>query len=180
MQELQQLFFQQLSLLNVNLEIIVELDKAKFLLQITATLVLFLIVYKFAWPSFIKAIDKRAEQVNSDIKQAELDKIAADQLKADYQLTLKGIGEEKDLILKDAKKIGQQEKDSIILTAHEMSSEIIKRTKAESINIQKQAQLEIEREMIEYVNLIAGKFINEQITEEEELKTLEQAVGALK
>lgn len=141
-----------------------------------STAVLLVFVYKKVWPSFIKSVEERKNQINNDLEQAEISKEEALENKKVYEVELKTLQEEKTDIINTTLKTAKEEKSVIIGEARIQAKEIISKSKEEALNEKGEIEKEIQKSTLEYVNLISSRFVAKNLTDEEELKMFEAAI----
>lgn len=141
-----------------------------------STAVLLVFVYRKVWPSFIKSVEERKNQINNDLEQAEISKEEALENKKVYEVELKTLQEEKTDIINTTLKTAKEEKSVIIGEARIQAKEIISKSKEEALNEKGEIEKEIQKSTLEYVNLISSRFVAKNLTDEEELKMFEAAI----
>lgn len=147
------------------------------ILQLLATIVMILILAKFAWKPYQEYVNNRNEKINDNISSAKDLKKDAQKLEEIKKLELEEFKEEKNKLLNYAKTDANNQKEEIISTAKKQAISIEKRS-LNLINTEKEtAKKEIELELLDLVNLTASKFISEKINDEEELNMFKTAVN---
>lgn len=135
------------------------------LLQIAATIILFLVVRFFFWNKITDFLDKRRQLMDSemeDAKQANLKaKLLEEKKQKEYQ-DLKDMS--KDYIEK-AKTRGESEREIIVTKAKDEADKILLNAEQE-IELEKQkAQADIQTETVELATLMASKILEKEIDE---------------
>lgn len=103
---------------------------------ITITFVILLILLsKFAWKPIIKALGEREETISSSLQRAEVALAEAARIQADNDRARRESEQEAQRILREARE-----------TADRLRAEDIEKTKAQIVQLQGQAQQEIERQ----------------------------------
>lgn len=97
--------------------------------------ILLWVLYKYAWPPILEAMETRERKIRDSIEQAEENRAAAEQRLQEYETRLKSASQEADAILTEARNKAQR-----LLNDNEQ------RLRAESERIRGQATQEIERE----------------------------------
>jgi F-type H+-transporting ATPase subunit b len=97
--------------------------------------ILLWVLYKYAWPPILEAMETRERRIRDSIEQAEENRAAAEQRLQEYETRLKSASQEADAILTEARNKAQR-----LLDDNEQ------RLRAESERIRVQATQEIERE----------------------------------
>lgn len=151
-----------------------------FVLQLLATLVLFLVIrFKF-WNVITSMIEKRENQIASSLKAKEdaLNELAEvkkeiEQVKIDSKKTA-------NLIIEEAKKTSQIEVDEMIQSA---KNQIQKEKDSAQDLIEKERRLMqegIKDEVVDIAFLMAEKIVNHEIDKEANKDMIEQTLSKLK
>ncbi|WOO86943.1 ATP synthase F0 subunit B [Mollicutes bacterium LVI A0039] len=148
--------------------------------QLVATIGLFLLIKKKAWPQLKQSILDRAEYVNKTLDDADNIKAESIATKQQYEAELNQVKNTKQEIFAQATREANLQKDKTITESKTRGREIIEKS-IEEANLSKgMIEEQIQKEMMFYVNEVAAKFISEKISDEEELKMIEDAVAGLK
>ena len=97
--------------------------------------ILLWVLYKFAFPPILEALETRERKIRDSIEQAEQNRVTAEQRLAEYEAKLNGAAQEAEAIVADAKTKAQR-----LLEENEQ------RLRTESERIQAETTQEIERE----------------------------------
>ena len=103
--------------------------------QIVNFLILVLVLAKFAYKPLLKAMTDRQARIAGDLAAAEKERLAAEQLRGEYQLQMQEARQQAQAIIDKAAK-----------TAEQMKQEILEEARAEHARMLKNAQLEIARQ----------------------------------
>lgn len=136
------------------------------LVQLCSTLVLFLLMKKFLWPSVKTYLGKRSEKMQSDLEVSEQAKQDA---LSDRQKALAQLNEASDKaeqIVSAAVKQAKEEKAGILAQAGK-EADAARKKAHEQIEAERQAMYDdMKREMVEVALSAAGKLLGEQNPEE--------------
>mgnify|MGYP001143771712 FL=1 len=110
-------------------------DIQNLVLQLTSTLILFLIVRHFLYKPATELLAARSDKVYEEMAETKKQKEEAEATKREYEARLDQAKEESRTIVENAKQRGEQLKD-----------EIIQEAKAEATQIKDKAISDIERE----------------------------------
>ncbi len=97
--------------------------------------ILLWVLYKFAFPPILEALETRERKIRESIEQAEQNRLTAEQRLADYEAKLSGAAQEAEAIVAEAKAKAQR-----LLEENEQ------RLRTDSERIQAETTQEIERE----------------------------------
>lgn len=136
------------------------------LVQLCSTLILFLLMKKFLWPSVKTYLGKRSEKMQSDLEVSEQAKQDAlsDRQKALVQLN--EASDKAEQIVSAAVKQAKEEKAGILAQA-DKEADAARKKAHEQIEAERQAMYDdMKREMVEVALSAAGKLLGEQNPEE--------------
>lgn len=104
-------------------------------------------------------LDRRRDKIKSDIDDAIQNKEEAKALKDEYELKLKDVDKEAEVILTEARKKAIKREEAIIEEAKAEAEKIRERARREIELERKQAADDMKKEMIELATLMAGKVV---------------------
>ena len=99
-----------------------------FLFYLCTFLILIALVKHFAWGPVTEMMEKRADKIANDIDSAETARKKAEELAAKRESALKDSHVEASKIIDRAKKNGEQQKATIVNSAQEEVSTMLKKT----------------------------------------------------
>ena len=105
-------------------------------------------------------LDKRRDKIKSDIDDAIQNREEAKALKDEYELKLKDVDKEAEVILGEARKKALKREEDIIAEAKAEADRIRERARKEIELERKQAADDMKKEMINLATLIAGKAVS--------------------
>ncbi len=149
------------------------------LMQLIATAILCFLLFKILYKPVVNFLDKRKQKIESEIKQASEKLSKADEFKIMYEVKLKEIEKEKNDILEKARNDAKQNEVKIIEEAKKEADLIKQRALTDIEREQEKIKEEIKNQIIEVSILIANKFINKNISEEEQKFFLDNAIAEL-
>ncbi|MEO6722486.1 MAG: F0F1 ATP synthase subunit B [Ferruginibacter sp.] len=133
-----------------------------------AFLIVFFILKKFAWPSIIKGLSDREQNIATSIASAEKVKLEMAQLKNDNETLLQKAREERALLLKEAK----ETRDKLITEAREDAKAQAAKIVADAqltINHQKMAAItDLKNQVGNLVIEISEKILRRELTNKAE------------
>ncbi len=141
--------------------------------------ILLWVLYKFAFPPILEALETRERKIRDSIEQAEQNRVTAEQRLAEYEAKLSGAAQEAEVILAEAKAKAQR-----LLEENEQ------RLRAESERIQVETTREIERERrkalqdirdeaAELALTVAEKVLERSLSDDDHRRLAQQAVQAV-
>lgn len=133
-----------------------------FIIAINVFILFTVLSYMFFEP-MRGMLDKRRDKIKSDIDDAIQNKEEAKALKDEYELKLKEVDKEAELILGEARKKAVKREEAIIEEAKAEADKIRERARREIELERKQAADDMKKEMIELATLMAGKVVAESV-----------------
>ncbi|MFW5980412.1 MAG: F0F1 ATP synthase subunit B [Halanaerobiaceae bacterium] len=147
--------------------------------QVINFLVLMGVLIKFLYNPVMEMLDKRADTIKSELKQAEEQKQEAEELKKEYEQKLKEARDKAQQIVNDAEKRGKKKSRDIIAEAEE-ESEIIKQNKMKEIErAKKEAVDELKNEVADISIMAAGRIIEENLDKSKHEDLINQYIEQL-
>lgn len=155
-------------------------DTPAIIFQLIATIGLFLMIRAWAWPGLKESILARGQYINKQLDDAESIKAESIETKTQYEAELNVIKNTKQDIFAQTTREANLVKEKTISDSKIRGREIIEKSREEAELSKGMIENQIQKEMMLYVNEVAAKFISEKISDEEELKMIEDAVAGLK
>lgn len=149
----------------MNFQVHILPDPINLILQLVATLILFLVIRSKVTAPLKEMLDKRARSIEEDIKVAKNQKTKAEELKTKYEISLEKAKEEGREIVESAKKRGDQLKDEIISEAKTEANVEKNRAKNEIEREKERALDSLKSEVASMVMLVANKVVNKNLDE---------------
>lgn len=146
----------------------------EFIPMLIVFLVVWFILAKFAWPSIIDMLDKRAATIKDSLESAEATRVEAQQLLDDYKAQLAQARRESATILEDARRAGETIKNEITAQAQEEANEIVAKARQAIEHEKKQAMSDLQASVADLSVSIAGKYIGQELSEAEHRKLIEK------
>ncbi len=155
----------------------VNIDILQVILVAGATTFLIFFINKYTQAGFKEYIAKRKAYINNTIDKTRLDAEAAEKTLSDIKVQEQDIRQKRATILDRAKEEATSEKTEIIKASKEEARLIIEKANLEITQEKERVQSELSAEMMDLVNAVSAKFIAQNITEEEEMALINQAIG---
>ena len=144
--------------------------------QALGTIILFLVIYYFTYPKYVKYLEQRKKHVYDTISDANEAKDLAqenlkfiDQEKKDLSIT-------KEKILNEAKDVAENEKNIIITDAKGEAQNILAQADADAQSSREKVENEIMANVYDYVSLVSAKFVADNLDETKEQALISQAI----
>ena len=141
-----------------------------------AFLIVVFVLKKFAIPGITEALDNRNEQIEGDIKNAELTREEAEQMLAEYKAQLNEARVEAKKIIDEGKALGENLRQETISKAQEEANQLIKRAQEEIGREKDKAIKELQSQIADISIEVASKVIQKTLSKEEHGKLIDDYV----
>lgn len=152
---------------------------ATLIAQIINFLILMAILAKFAYKPIVKALEARQEKIKADIEAAEQGKLAAEQIKKEYQAQLAQARNEAQNIVEKAVKIAQQNKDEILEEAKAENARLLNAAREEIQREREHALAQLRNEVVALSVAAATKIVKQNLDEQANKKLVEDFIANL-
>lgn len=131
--------------------------------NLAAFLVLFVLLWKFAFPPITKMLDERADKIRESIEKAEETRVEAERLLEEYRQQMAEARLEAAKVIEQGRTVAENMKNEIVAKAREEAE--VERAKAvESIKSEKAAAMaELQRSVADLSVAVAGKILGEKM-----------------
>jgi F-type H+-transporting ATPase subunit b len=132
---------------------------------------------KVAFPPILKGMKKREETIKQQLEEAQKTKKEAEDLLEGYKRQLAEARSEAQKIINEGKSLGENMRKEIVQKAQAESNQIVKRAQ-EEIELQKQkAILELQEKIADLSIMAATKIINKSLNTEDNRRLVEEYVS---
>lgn len=138
------------------------------------------ILGKFAWGPLLASLQQRESFIKGLIDKAEADRIAQQDVLADYERKLAGAGAEIKSMMDEAKKDAERLKADILEAARREADEIRERTKREITSARDTALQEVYRTSADLAVDIAGRILKRELRADDHRRLTEESLEALR
>jgi F-type H+-transporting ATPase subunit b len=139
--------------------------------------ILLVLLKKVAFPPILKGMKKREETIKQQLEEAQKTKKEAENLLEDYKRQLAEARSEAQKIINEGKSLGENMRKEIVQKAQAESNQIVKRAQ-EEIELQKQkAILELQEKIADLSIMAATKIINKSLNTEDNRRLVEEYVS---
>lgn len=129
--------------------------------------VLFLVLWKFAWPMILKGVDNRADLIDKGVEYAQAAKEQLDNARQEAESYLNDARRQQADILRDADKMKTQIIEQARVAAQAEAQKVMDSAKLQIQQQQKEAQQQFRNQVSEFAIQIAGKIVKNQMKEDE-------------
>ena len=150
--------------------------------SIIAFVILFALLYRFAFPMITNMLQERADKIAESLEKAEETRVEAERLLDDYKKQMAEARHEAGKIVEDSRKVAESMKDEIVARANEEAEEV--KTKAlAAIEAEKRSVMsELQASVAALSTELAGKIIGTELDEAKHkglIKSYLDEVGSL-
>jgi len=142
-------------------------------------LILFLLLYKTAWPKLLSALEERENSIRQALEEADRSRQEAVALVERHREELEKVKDQAREILEQERVSGQKLRADIVEKAREEANEIVEKARQE-INFEREKAVELlRREAVDLSLDAAGKVLGRAITGDDHRRLVEEAVAEL-
>jgi F-type H+-transporting ATPase subunit b len=125
--------------------------------------ILFIILWKFAWPVIIKTVNSRAELIDKGVEYAQNAKAQLDNARQEAQGYIAEARRQQADLLREADKMKTQIIEQARSAAQVEAQKVMDNAKLQIEQQQKEAQHQLRNQVSEFALQIAGKVVKDQL-----------------
>jgi F-type H+-transporting ATPase subunit b len=148
-----------------------------------AFIIVFLVLRKFAFPALRKAVEKREQEIQTRLEDAEKAKQEAQQEKDQYEKQIADAKGEANRIVEEARQSAEQVRKDLVAKAEREAEQIVERAQEQLVTEQQRARQELQTELaamsIELAERVVGKSLDGP-TQRELVDAYIKDVGSMK
>lgn len=129
--------------------------------------VLFLALWKFAWPIILKTIDERADTIDKGVEYAREAKEQLDNARAEAQSYLNDARRQQADMLREAESMKNRIIEQARTAAQGEAQKVMDAAKVQIAQQQKEAQQQFRDQVSEFAVAIAGKIVGKEIKQDD-------------
>lgn len=145
--------------------------------NLAAFAVLFVLLWKFAFPPITKMLDDRAEKIRESLEKSEETRIEAERLLDDYKAQMADARQEAAKVIEQGRKVAETMKDEIVAKAHEEAEGIVAKARLEIDAEKRAAMSELQASVADLSVAVAGKLIGSTLTKADHAALIERYVA---
>jgi F-type H+-transporting ATPase subunit b len=145
--------------------------------NLVAFAVLFVLLWKFAFPPITKMLDQRAETIRESLEKAEQTRVDAERLLDEYKVHMTEAPHEAAKVIEQGRKVAETMKDEIIAKANEEASAVLVKAREEIQAEKRAAMAELQASVADLSVAVAGKLIGSSLSDAEHRKLIEGYVA---
>ena len=132
---------------------------ADSVLTLIAVFILFALMSYFLFNPARKMLNDRKQKIKAELDEAKANLDQALEMKAEYEEKLKGINQEAESILSEARRRALDNENRIVAQAKEEAARIMERARTEALLEKQKMADDVKKEMITVASLMAGKVV---------------------
>ena len=148
----------------------------EFIPMLVAFIILWIVLAKFGWPMFDKMLEKRANTIRDDLKNAEEARQESERVLAEYKQELAEAKAQASKIIADAKQTGEDVKADITAKAQKEAADMIEKAHAAIEADKKAAKADLQASVADISVAVAAKLIGNDLSDEEHRKMIKRYV----
>jgi F-type H+-transporting ATPase subunit b len=129
--------------------------------------ILFIILWKFAWPVIIKTVNSRAELIDKGVEYAQNAKAQLDNARQEAQGYIAEARRQQADLLREADKMKTQIIEQARSAAQAEAQKVMDNAKLQIEQQQKEAQHQLRNQVSEFALQIAGKVVKNQLNNDD-------------
>ncbi|MBO4943317.1 MAG: F0F1 ATP synthase subunit B [Muribaculaceae bacterium] len=134
--------------------------------------ILFLVLWKFAWPVILRSVDSRADLIDKGVEYAQDAKAQLDNARSEAESYLNEARRQQADILREADKMKTQIIEQARSAAQVEAQKVMDNAKLQIAQQQKEAQQQFRNQVSEFALDIAGKIVHNQMQQDAAQKKL--------
>ena len=150
--------------------------------NLAAFIVLFVLLWKFAFPPITKMMDDRANKIRESLEKAEETSVEAERLLEEYKQQMAEARHEAAQVIEQGRKVAESMKAEIVAKAKE-EAEAEKQRAIEAIKAEKLAAMaDLQQQVADLSVAVAGKIIGSSLSKKDHEALIEKylaEVGSL-
>lgn len=139
--------------------------------------VLTVVLYKFAWPTILSALDEREAKIRESLEAAERASAEAKTVFEEHQRLIKEAREEAQKIVSDGREAGESMKNKLIEDAKAETQSMVERAKKEISLAEQKAVAEVRDAAVNLSLAAAGRIIGKVLDSADHKRIAESAVS---
>ena len=128
--------------------------------------ILFLVLWKFAWPVILRSVDSRADLIDKGVEYAQDAKAQLDNARAEAESYLNDARRQQADILREADKMKTQIIEQARSAAQVEAQKVMDNAKLQIAQQQKEAQQQFRNQVSAFALDIAGKIVHNQMQQD--------------
>ncbi|WP_125769721.1 F0F1 ATP synthase subunit B [Companilactobacillus furfuricola] len=142
-------------------------------------ILLTLAVKHYAWGPITKMMDERSNKITSDLDYADSERASAEKLKKEREEALKNSRAEAIEIVNKAKDNGDEQKKSIVASAHSEAESVRQKAKSDAEKAKQDAMNDAQNDIANLSLEIASKVISKELNADDQKSLIDSYIKEL-
>ncbi len=147
------------------------------LLTLGSLLVLYFGLKKLLYKPVSEALEKRQNAIKADIEKAEQERLEAENMRSEYELSIKNAKEEAQEIIESGRKRGDEVRADILAKANKEAADIVAKARKEAESEKEKALMDVKTQAGDMAVLIASKILEENINISSQQATIDKFIN---
>jgi F-type H+-transporting ATPase subunit b len=144
---------------------------------IIAFIILFVILWRFAFPPITAMLEKRSDTIRESLEKAEQTRIDAEKALEEYKAQIAEARQESGRIVEQGRQVAESMKDEIVAKARAEAEDIVAKAK-ESIEAEKRAAMADLQQQVANLSVdVAGKVIGKTLSRDDHMQLVQQTLA---
>ena len=139
-----------------------------------AFLVLFVVLWKFAFPPITNMLEERTNTIREALERAEATKVEAERLLEEYKQQMAEARSEAAKVIEQGRKVAESMKDEIVAKAKGEAAAIVAKAHDAMQAEKKAAIAQLQAEVADLSVAVAGKLIGEKLSTDDHARLIER------
>jgi F-type H+-transporting ATPase subunit b len=145
--------------------------------NIVAFAVLFVLLWKFAFPPITKMLDQRAETIRESLEKSEETRVEAQRLLDEYKVQMVEARGEAAKVIEQGRKVAETMREDVLAKANDEAAAIVAKAREEIEAEKRAAIVELRASVADLSVQVAGKVIGATLTDKEHRALIERYVA---
>jgi F-type H+-transporting ATPase subunit b len=152
------------------------IDTGQILIQLLATLILFIVVFRFLWKPITTLLEERREIISTDLEDAKKVNEDAYKIKEELEEKLLEAKTEAKFIIEASRERGENEKVRILDDAEKEAIARLKKAEDEILREVSVARQNLKQEIVDVAFEVAEKIVEKEVDSSVHAKTVEDVL----
>ena len=145
--------------------------------NLVAFAVLFVLLWKFAFPPITKMLDQRAETIKESLEKAEETRVSAERMLDEYKEQMAEARQEAAKVIEQGRKVAEAMKNDIMAQASEEREALLVRAREEIEGEKRAAMAELQAAVADLSVSVAGRIIGSELSAADHAELIERYVA---
>lgn len=152
------------------------IDTGQILIQLAATTILFIVVFRFLWKPITTLLEERREIINNDLEEAKKVNEEAYKIKEELDAKMQEAKNEAKFIIETSRERGENERVRIVEDAEKEAVARIKKAEDEIMREVTVARQNLKQEIVDVAFEVAEKIVEKEVDQKVHNKTVESVL----